>query len=117
MPFIASCRTASPAPSGCWRTSSRSAKANRNRSRRRPRRKRPAGPRGMSAGAAWAAVDGADFAFTSGVLRVLDDVAQARLTEVRELLGTLRDTLTQFGATADDLAALASSIRQLDELF
>ncbi len=51
------------------------------------------------------------------MFRVLDDVSQAQLTEVRELLGTLRDMLTQFGASGEDLAALAASLRQLDELF
>jgi small GTP-binding protein len=48
---------------------------------------------------------------------VLDETSEAQLTEARDLLATLRDTLTQFGASADDQAALASSIRQLDELF
>ena len=37
--------------------------------------------------------------------------------DARDLLATLRDTLTQFGAAADDQAALAASMRQLDELF
>lgn len=48
---------------------------------------------------------------------MLDDTAEAQLAEARDLLATLRDTLTQFGAAADHQAALASSIRQLDELF
>jgi small GTP-binding protein len=53
----------------------------------------------------------------NSVLRVLDDYSEAQLTEARELLATLRDSLNQFGAAPDDQAALAASIRQLDELF
>ena len=60
---------------------------------------------------------GAGFALTSGVLRVLDAGSEAQLASARELLATLRDTLTQFGASGDDQAALAASMRQLDELF
>jgi len=51
------------------------------------------------------------------VLRVLDDRSEAQLSRARELLATLRDTLTQFGAARQDQATLAASIRQLDELF
>jgi small GTP-binding protein len=51
------------------------------------------------------------------VLRVLEPAVQAQLSQARELLATLRDTLTEFGAAAEDRTALASSIRQLDELF
>ena len=42
---------------------------------------------------------------------------QSQLNGGRELLAHLRDALTRFGASADDQAALASSIRQLDEFF
>lgn len=51
------------------------------------------------------------------VQRVLDQVLEAQLAEGRRLLADLRDALTRFGATATDQDALASSIRQLDELF
>ena len=51
------------------------------------------------------------------MLRVLEPAAQAQLSHARELLGALRDALTEFGATSHDRAALISSIRQLDELF
>jgi len=51
------------------------------------------------------------------VLRVLEPAAQAQLSEARELLATLRDALAEFGAAAEDRATLASSIRQLDDLF
>src|SRR4051812_39793384 len=51
------------------------------------------------------------------VVRVLEPAAQAQLADARELLATLRDTLAEFGAAAEDRAALAASIRQLDELF
>jgi small GTP-binding protein len=51
------------------------------------------------------------------VLRVLDRGDETQLAQARELLATLRDALTEFGATGDDRAALAASIRQLDELF
>jgi len=50
-------------------------------------------------------------------LRVLEPAAQSQLSQARELLATLRETLAEFGAAADDRAALAASIRQLDELF
>ena len=42
---------------------------------------------------------------------------QSQLNGGRELLAHLRDALTRFGASAEDQAALASSIRQLDEFF
>jgi small GTP-binding protein len=60
---------------------------------------------------------GAAFALTSGVLRVLDAALETQLTQARDLLSTVRDALTQFGATDADQSALATSIRQLDELF
>lgn len=49
--------------------------------------------------------------------RVLDPALQAQLSEARHLLADIRDALTRFGATTDDQAALAASIRQLDEFF
>ncbi|MEQ1912514.1 MAG: dynamin family protein, partial [Vicinamibacterales bacterium] len=57
------------------------------------------------------------FALGSGVLRVLDATSENQLADARELLATLRDTLTRFGASPDDQAALAASMRQLDALF
>jgi small GTP-binding protein len=51
------------------------------------------------------------------VLRVLDSALETQLTQARELLSTVRDALTAFGATDADQSALAASIRQLDELF
>ena len=51
------------------------------------------------------------------MLRVLDAGSEAQLAHARELLATLRDTLSQFGASADDQGTLAASMRQLDELF
>ena len=51
------------------------------------------------------------------MLRVLDAASEAQLAQARDLLATLRDALTEFGAAGDDQAALAASIRQLDELF
>jgi len=53
----------------------------------------------------------------SGVLRVLDARSQALLSQARDLLSSLRDALTELGAAREDRAALAASIRQLDELF
>ena len=44
------------------------------------------------------------------MLRVLDSPSEAQLAQARELLATLRDTLTTFGATADHQAVLAASI-------
>jgi small GTP-binding protein len=51
------------------------------------------------------------------MLRVLDAESEAHLAHARELLASLRHTLTQFGASGSDQAALATSMRQLDELF
>jgi small GTP-binding protein len=48
---------------------------------------------------------------------VLSAELQTQLNNGRQLLGELRDALTRFGASQDDQAALASSIRQLDEFF
>jgi small GTP-binding protein len=42
---------------------------------------------------------------------------QDQLAKGRQLLAELRDALTRFGANAADQAALAASIRQLDEFF
>jgi small GTP-binding protein len=50
-------------------------------------------------------------------VRILDASSEAQLRDARALLSTLRDTLVGFGAAAADQAALAASIRQLDELF
>jgi small GTP-binding protein len=49
--------------------------------------------------------------------RVLDAALQGQLTEARHLLADIRDALTRFGAGDEDQAALAASIRQLDEFF
>src|SRR5262249_2624163 len=51
------------------------------------------------------------------VLRLLDATSEAQLTEARALLASLRDTLVEFGIARADREALATSIRQLDELF
>jgi small GTP-binding protein len=51
------------------------------------------------------------------VLRILDASSEAQLKDARDVLATLRDALVAFGASAADQSALASSIRQLDELF
>ncbi len=51
------------------------------------------------------------------MLRVLDAESEAHLAHARDLLASLRDTLIQFGASGSDQAALAASMRQLDELF
>src|SRR5688572_20689474 len=48
---------------------------------------------------------------------VLSPELQAQLDNGRQLLAELRDALTRFGASAGDQAALAASIRQLDEFF
>ena len=48
---------------------------------------------------------------------VLSAELQSQLNNGRQLLGELRDALTRFGASDEDQAALASSIRQLDEFF
>jgi small GTP-binding protein len=57
------------------------------------------------------------FALRSGVLRVLDPAAESQLASARDLVASLRNTLTEFGASADDQSALVASMRQLDELF
>ena len=43
--------------------------------------------------------------------------AERQLTDARELLASLRDSLIRFGASASDEATLARSIRQLDDFF
>jgi small GTP-binding protein len=48
---------------------------------------------------------------------VLSAELQAQLNNGRQLLAELRDALTRFGASSEDQAALAASIRQLDEFF
>ena len=48
---------------------------------------------------------------------MLSDRSERLLAEARALLGDLRDALTRLPATDADSAALASSIRQLDEFF
>src|SRR5829696_7294631 len=60
---------------------------------------------------------GIAFALRLVVLRILDASSESQLKDARALLATLRDTLVGFGAAAQDQAALAASIRQLDELF
>ena len=49
--------------------------------------------------------------------QVLSPELQDQLARGRQLLAELRDALTRFGANAADQAALAASIRQLDEFF
>src|SRR5687768_4930523 len=49
--------------------------------------------------------------------RVLTPELQRQLNSGRELLAELRDALVRFGAPPADQAALAASIRQLDEFF
>ncbi len=51
------------------------------------------------------------------MLGTLDARAEDQLRRARELLASVRDALAEFGAAPDDRAALAASIRQLDELF
>jgi len=51
------------------------------------------------------------------VLRILDASSEAQLKDARDVLAALRDALVAFAASAADQSALASSIRQLDELF
>ena len=48
---------------------------------------------------------------------VLSADLQGQLASGRQLLAELRDALTRFGASQADQAALAASIRQLDEFF
>jgi small GTP-binding protein len=50
-------------------------------------------------------------------MRILNKVQEAILAEERNLLNDLRVGLVQFGVLEADEAALAQSIRQLDELF
>jgi GTP-binding protein EngB required for normal cell division len=64
-----------------------------------------------------AVFNGAGFARSSSMLRVLDIGSEAHLAHARELLANLRQALTQFGASTGDQAALETSIRQLDQLF
>ena len=54
---------------------------------------------------------------TLSTRRVLDAGAEAQLAEGRQLLAALRDTLHGVPATEADAAALAASIRQLDDFF
>jgi small GTP-binding protein len=49
--------------------------------------------------------------------QVLSPELQDQLARGRQLLAELRDALNRFGANATDQAALAASIRQLDEFF
>ena len=56
-------------------------------------------------------------AWCSIVLGILDAISEAQLKEARALLAGLRDTLVEFGIAGADREALATSIRQLDELF
>jgi small GTP-binding protein len=51
------------------------------------------------------------------VIRILDPAHDAQLGQARELLAMVRDALTEFGAAPADQKALATSTRQLDELF
>jgi small GTP-binding protein len=55
--------------------------------------------------------------FWSRMHRVLAPALQQQLNSGRQLLSELRDALTRFGAPDADQAALAASIRQLDEFF
>src|SRR5436853_5653304 len=51
------------------------------------------------------------------MLRAVATRAEDQLRHARELLASVRDALVEFGATEDDRAALAASMRQLEELF
>jgi small GTP-binding protein len=51
------------------------------------------------------------------VLRGIATHAEVQLARSRDLLASVRDALVEFGAAEDDRAALAASIRQLEELF
>ena len=51
------------------------------------------------------------------MLRVLEPALATQLAETRELLAAVRDALIDFGAVGPDQAALAASMRQLDDLF
>src|SRR6185295_13680574 len=55
--------------------------------------------------------------WTLPMLRVLEPALATQLAETRELLGAVRDALIDFGAVGPDQAALAASMRQLDDLF
>ncbi len=52
-----------------------------------------------------------------GASRLLTRTGERQLADAREHLGRLRDLLVALPATAPDLEALVSSMRQLDELF
>src|SRR5262245_49232094 len=60
---------------------------------------------------------GTAFAFGRGVLRAVSAPAEDQLRRARDLLASVRDALVEFGATEGDRAALAASIRQLEDLF
>jgi len=49
--------------------------------------------------------------------RVLDEQAERQLAEARQVLGDLRTALATVPATAEDAAALAASLTQLDDFF
>jgi small GTP-binding protein len=49
--------------------------------------------------------------------RILDAPAERQLAEARAVLGAAVDALARFGATDPDRAALAASVRQLDDFF
>jgi small GTP-binding protein len=51
------------------------------------------------------------------VARFVTDTAERQLADARQLLAAVRDALVRFNASPQDLAALAASIRQLDEFF
>ncbi|HKB10451.1 MAG TPA: dynamin family protein [Vicinamibacterales bacterium] len=52
-----------------------------------------------------------------GMLRAIATSAEDQLRHARELLASVRDALTEFGATEADRSTLAASIRQIEELF
>src|SRR5687767_1807797 len=60
---------------------------------------------------------GALLASFDSMHRVLTPELQRQLNSGRELLSELRDAMTRFSAPEADQAALAASIRQLDEFF
>jgi small GTP-binding protein len=51
------------------------------------------------------------------VLRAIASRAEGQLRRARELLASVREAMVEFGAAAEDRTTLATSIRQLDELF
>jgi len=51
------------------------------------------------------------------MLRAIATSAEDQLRHARELLASVRDALTEFGATEADRRTLAASIRQVEELF